>query len=55
MFCTTEDSFSDSNGKNCYLFAAMSKEIKCFLCWCSISAKSSTLFCYHTGQHGSCV
>lgn len=31
MFHKTEDSFSDSNGKNCYLFTDMSKEIKCFL------------------------
>lgn len=30
MFHTAEDSFSDSNGKNCHLFANMSKETKHF-------------------------
>lgn len=52
MFHAAEDSFSGSNGKNCHLFADMSKEIKHFLGWCSISFKSSALFCYH---HGPCV
>lgn len=55
MFRAAQDSSSDSNGKNCHLFADMSKEIKPFLRWCSISSKSSALFYYHRGQHSPCV